>query len=332
MANLDDKIPPEGPEASDASLRDLDRRLRRKVDLRLCTIAGILCSLNLLDSSILSSASVTSLLSDLELAAGNRFAVAVFIFTLASVACQLPATVAVRLVGPRPFFTATTLAFGLLTLCTAFVRTWRQLIALRVLLGVAMAGIFPGLALLVSCWYTRPEQQLRFAFLQSGQVFVLATGGIVNFGLNKLDGQHGLRGWQWMFLVQGLITCVIGIATWFWMVDFPEHARKTPHFLTKDEQERAVSRIQRDRGDVDAVPFRMSVVLKQFLDVKIYGWAAMFFCLNIVSTALSYFLPLMYAKTDPCLLQAMADTCRIAFRMAWVSVQTSPSCCLNRYV
>ena len=269
-----------------------DKKLRRKIDLRLCTIAGILCSLDLLDSNVISSASVTSMIEDLDLS-GNRFSVAIFIFTIASVCFQLPATILVRVVAPRKSFTCITLAFGILTLCTAFVRSWKEMIVLRVLLGISMSGIYPGLALVVSTWYTRQEQQLRFAFLQTGQVIILATGGIVNFGLNHLDGSGGLRGWQWMFLVQGLITCVIGMVTYWWMVDFPEDSHLSFAFLNKDEQARAVARIQYDRGDVEASPFKWSVIFQQFRDVKIYGFAAMFFLQNLVSTALAYFLPIM---------------------------------------
>ena len=270
-----------------------DKRLRLKIDLRLCSIAGVLCSLNLLDSSIISSASVTSMLSDLGLDVGNRFSVAIFIFTIASVCFQLPSTIAVRLAGPRAYFAIVTFLFGLLTMCTAFVKDWKQMIALRVLLGVTMSGIYPGLTLLISTWYTREEQQLRFAFLQTGEVFVLATGGIVNFGLNHLDHVGGLRGWQWMFLIQGLITIILGIITYWWMVEFPENSRSSFKFLNKEEAARAVSRIQSDRGDVEAVPFNISVILKQFRDLKIHGFAAMFFLQNIVSTALSYFTPIM---------------------------------------
>lgn len=79
------------------------------------------------------------------------------------------------------------------------------MIVLRVLLGIAQSAIFPGLGYLISTWFTRKEQQLRFAFLQSGAVVVVGVGGFVNFGLNHLDGRGGLAGWRWMFLVQGLI-------------------------------------------------------------------------------------------------------------------------------
>lgn len=143
--------------------REKEKKLKLKVDLRLCTIGGLLCSLNLIDSGIISSAAVTSMLSDLELDRGNRYSLSILIFTVSSVCFQLPATIAVRLVGPRIFFTISTVCFGLITLvgskiffilkvskrqgwaaenirnqATAFIQTWRQMIILRVLLGISM--------------------------------------------------------------------------------------------------------------------------------------------------------------------------------------------------
>ena len=158
-----------------------------------------------------------------------------------------------------------------------------------------MSGIYPGLSYLISTWYLRREQQTRFAFLQSGEVIILATGSIVNFGLNQLSGRGGLEGWRYMFLVQGLISIVIGFVTYFWIVDFPENAHKSLWFLTMEEQALAVSRIQKDRKDVQADPFSCSwgKVLIHAMDLKVYGFACLFFLLNLVSTALSYFLPII---------------------------------------
>jgi MFS family permease len=78
------------------------------------------------------------------------------------------------------------------------------MVGLRILLGISQSAVFPGLSYLISTWYTR-KQQLRFAFLQSGEVTVLGLGGMLNFGLNHLNGKGGLAGWRWMFLVKGLI-------------------------------------------------------------------------------------------------------------------------------
>lgn len=269
-----------------------ERAVRLKVDLRLCSIAGILCSLMQLDGNIISSAAVTSMIKDLGLE-GNRYSLAILIFTVTSVCFQLPATLAVRILGPRIYFSMTTFGFGLITLCTAYIHSWRQMILMRVLLGIFACGIYPGLALLVSTWYRREEQQLRFAYLQAGEIIVLATGGIVNFGLNKLDGRNDLRGWQWMYTVQGAITMFMGLVTYWWMVDFPEKAEQSFLFLNKAETNLAVERIQRDRKDALPTPFSWTVIFKQFMDPKLYGFATLFFLLNLVSTALSYFLPII---------------------------------------
>ncbi|KAK4129103.1 MFS general substrate transporter [Parathielavia appendiculata] len=298
FANLDpsyDAVPDAGldpvmPTPSDDAL---ERQIRRKVDFRLCTIAGILCSLNLLDSGVLSSAAVTSMLSDLGLDQGNRFSVSIFIFTISSIVFQLPSTIAVRILGPRVWFSAITLAFGIITLCTGFVRSWQQMIVLRVLLGAAMAGIFPGLSYLISTWYPRREQQLRFAFMQSGEVIILATGSLVNYGLNRLDGRSGLEGWRWMFVVQGLCTCVIGIVTYWWMVDFPENSHHSFRFLSAEEASIVSKRIQTDRGDLVAQEFAIGKVLVHAKDPKVWAFASLFFLQNIVSTALAYFVPII---------------------------------------
>ena len=99
-----------------------------------------------------------------------------------------------------------------------------------------------------------------------------------------------------MYLIQGLVSifqavndllslnssqvaCIIGIVTYWWMVDFPERAQFSFHFLDKNEAERAVARIQSDRGDVQPTSFSWLEISKQFLDPKLYGFAAMFFLL-----------------------------------------------------
>ena len=272
-------------------LEMLEKRVRWKVDLRLCSIAGILCSLNLVDSGILSSAAVTSMLKDLGLDQGSRYSVSIFIFTLSSVSFQLPCTIAVRSVGPRVWFASITILFGVLTLCTAFVQDWQQMIVLRVLLGAAMSGIYPGLTYLISAWYPRKEQQLRFAFLQSGEVVGLATGTLVNYGVANLDGVAGFADWRWMFIIQGLISFFLGYMTYWWMIDFPENSHHSFCFLSEREASIAVHRIQVDRKDAILEPFSWSRVVRNFSDFKVYGFGCMFFLLNLVSTSLSYFLP-----------------------------------------
>ncbi|KAG5290889.1 MFS transporter [Histoplasma capsulatum G186AR] len=232
------------------------------------------------------------MMTDLSLE-GNRYSAAIFIFTIASVIFQLPSTVAVRLVGPRRWFSLITICFGVITLCTTFVENWRQMIVVRFFLGMSVSGMYPGLTYLISTWYTREEQQLRFAFLQAGEVSLLASGNIMNYGLNLLGDRSGLEGWRWMFLVNGLITIFFGIITYWWMIDFPENAHHSFRFFTKTESDIATRRIHNDRKDAIPEPFSISKILVHFLDFKLYGFSCLFFLLNLVATSLSYFLPII---------------------------------------
>jgi hypothetical protein len=86
---------------------------------------------------------------------------------------------------------------------------------------------------------------------------------------------------------------VIGFITYIWMVDFPENSHKSFHFLTAEEQAFAEIRISDDRGDVKAEEFSYQKCLVQFADPKLYGFCVLFFCQNVISTGLSYFLPII---------------------------------------
>lgn len=185
------------------------------------------------------------------------------------------------------------------------------MVGLRILLGIAQSAIFPGLSYLISTWYKRKEQQVRFAFLQSGEVIVVGLGGFLNYGLNHLNGKGGLAGWRWMFLVQGLIgigkpvlpiralwktltiNIVVGFATYLWIPGFPEQYDNNFHFLSKDEHLLATARINKDRGDVEPEKFAWKKCLIHFKNPMLYGFCSLFFCLNLVSTSLSYFLPII---------------------------------------
>lgn len=179
------------------------------------------------------------------------------------------------------------------------------------------------------------NRRLRFAYLQTGEVFILATGGIVNFGLQQLNGSHGLAGWRWIYLVQGSITAFLGVITFFWMVEFPENGHRSFWFLTPHETAVVVARIDRDRGDVMPSPFSWRGLLAHSKDPKAWGFACMFFCQNVVSTALSYFLPLIlqdglgYSTVSSLFLDSLPLTRRAHLSTESVNTTVSPSLLLG---
>jgi hypothetical protein len=93
--------------------------------------------------------------------------------------------------------------------------------------------------------------------------------------------------------MQGSITAFFGLLTYWWMVDFPEHAHDSFYFLTPHESALASSRINSDRGDVKPDDFTWSKVFVHAKDPKVYGFCTLYFLQNLVSTSLNYFLPII---------------------------------------
>ena len=94
-------------------------------------------------------------------------------------------------------------------------------------------------------------------------------------------------------MVQGSTACLIGVLACWWIINHPENAQQNLHFLIENGRKLALARIQKDRGDVIPAAFPWSEVSRQFLDLKVCGFAVMFFLLYVVCTALSYLLPVI---------------------------------------
>lgn len=124
-----------------------------------------------------------------------------------------------------------------------FVKTWNGLMAARWFLGLTEAGLFPGINYYLSCWYKRSEFGARAAWFFSAAALAGSFGGLLAAGIQKMDGLGGYTGWAWIFIIEGLLTVVIGIAS-FWMVhDFPSEAK----FLSPEDRRRVIIRLQSDQ-------------------------------------------------------------------------------------
>lgn len=166
-------------------------------------------------------------------------------------------------------------------------KDWQMLSGLRALLGVFEATLFPGAAYLISCWYPRKQMATRNSFFYTLSIVVSGLSSILGWGISQLDGRRGLGGWQWIFIIEGAITILVGLLGYLLIHDFPDKAS----FLTEDEREMVQTRIQRDRGD--AVPDGMTwqKLGTYLVDVKIWVWGFMFGATTLGSYSLAYFLP-----------------------------------------
>ena len=109
------------------------------------------------------------------------------------------ATVLARRLGPRPFLSSITGAFGLVVIGFGLAKNWTTQVGLRILLGTFESCFFPSALFLISMWYVRREVAKRNAFFYLLGNSVGGFGGVLGFGLQQMDGVGSHPGWSWIF-------------------------------------------------------------------------------------------------------------------------------------
>jgi len=138
--------------------------------------------------------------------------------------------------------------WGVVTAATSTITTFPQLLVVRLFLGALESGLTPGSCYIFSCWYLPTELGKRASVFLSSAQLGGAFGGLVAGGvMSNLEGARGLRGWRWLFIVEGAITVVVAITAVFVLPDFPASSKK----LTEEERYVAVTRLSRANIMID---------------------------------------------------------------------------------
>ncbi|KAF7511555.1 hypothetical protein GJ744_004143 [Endocarpon pusillum] len=270
------------------------RKIIHRVDRRLVVTCGIMYCVSMMDRGNLGSAAIAGMTRELRLSVGFRYSTIALVFFITYVLLQPPATVLCRKIGPRPFLAFITLAWGIVMIGMGFPKTWEIMIPLRMLLGIFEAGFFPGCVYLLSTWYSRYDIQKRYSVFYLIGSMASACASILAYGLMQMNGLAGISGWRWIFIMQGVITCLVGIGGYCSLVDFPDKAAKGSwRFLSERECNFILRRVEKDRGDSRLEPFTLGRFLRPAFDLKIWGFALIFFSLTTVGYAIAYFLPII---------------------------------------
>lgn len=134
--------------------------------------------------------------------------------------------------------------WGICCIGLGFVRNFDELLATRILLGLAEGGLFPGVTYYLTTWYPRSRIALRIAIFFSAATIAGAFGGLLAFALQKMAGIEKLKGWQWIFIIEGVMTCAVALGAYFFIPNTPAEA----HWLTEDEQKIMRYKIAHDGG------------------------------------------------------------------------------------
>lgn len=224
---------------------NLERATLRKVAWRLIPFVGALYLLNILDRANVGFARL-QMQDDLKLSE-TAFDLGYGMFYVGYLLFEFPSNLLLRRFGARKWIARIMISWGLISSLTMFVRDVWSFYALRILLGIAEAGFFPGIILYLSFWFPARERAKVTAgfMLAIGLASVLGNplSGLIMQNLDSVGDWHG---WQWLFLLEGLPSILMGCAVFLYLTEGPAHAT----WLNQDERDWLVARMAREEQHV----------------------------------------------------------------------------------
>ncbi|KAK4444591.1 putative high-affinity nicotinic acid transporter [Podospora aff. communis PSN243] len=263
------------------------KQLLRRIDLHLIPFLALLYLLSFLDRTNIGNARLDTLEADLGLdKSKNQYNDALAIFFPFYVAAEIPSNMAMKRWRPSIWIPSIMVAWGICCTLMGVVHNYAGLMAARSALGVAEGGLFPGITYYITMWYRRHECGLRMAIFFSAATAAGAFGGLLARGIMEMRGVAGLSGWNWIFILEGILTIIVALFAFWAMYDYPATAK----FLSPAEKQEVQDRLKRDRSSL-ADEFDMRYFWAAIKDWKI--WVHMFITIGVYTGLYSYalFLP-----------------------------------------
>ena len=198
---------------------------------------------------------------------------------------EVPSNLIMEKVGARRWISRIMITWGLVSAGMMFVTGEISFLIMRFLLGAAEAGFFPGIILYLTYWFPNAYRARIVAAFSVAIPVSLGIGAPLSIGIMELDGVAGLKGWQWLFLLEGLPTVLVGLLVLAVLPNKPRDAR----WLTAEEKASLQQTIDRE---VRAVEKAHGITLGQmFRDPRILGLALIYVANTMANLGLAFFLP-----------------------------------------
>jgi ACS family tartrate transporter-like MFS transporter len=201
---------------------DIEARTLRKIERRLIYFCMLLFILNYVDRL---NVGFAALQMNKALGFGPTvYGIGAGIFFFGYFFFEIPSNLILERVGARVWLARIAITWGVISAGMAFVHDVKSFYVVRFLLGFAEAGLLPGVMLYFSYWFPARERAKALALFMTGTAISNIVGAPISSWLIGLDGAFGLRGWQIMFVLEGIPSVLIGIAALFYLVDRPAQA------------------------------------------------------------------------------------------------------------
>ncbi|KAI1343362.1 pantothenate transporter liz1 [Xylariaceae sp. FL0016] len=224
-----------------------EKRLVQKLDFFILTYCCLSYFFNYLDRAAFANAYVAGLKEDVGIE-GKEYNVILAMFTAGSVLGQIPHGIIIQKIPPRIWLPAMVILWAALTMSTAACKTYLQLCIVRFFQGLAEASTYCGTIYIIGCWYRPREIAKRTAlFTASGQAGSMFAGIMMTAIYEGMAGYGGLKGWQWLFLINGICTLPIAVVGFLYFPDVPEITNA--RWLNKVERSLALTRLPPKKED-----------------------------------------------------------------------------------
>ncbi|ORY14066.1 major facilitator superfamily domain-containing protein [Clohesyomyces aquaticus] len=230
----------ESPDSIEAKKKEA--ALVRKLDCYVAPVMMLLMLISYLDRGNIGFAATQGMTKDIGLK-GSQLNTAVSVFYIFYILAEFPTSILVKRLQFNRVIPAIAFCWGIVCLCTGFVRNFAGLVTTRIFLGFFEGCLFPSMTLFLCNWYTREELGVRVAYLFIASALSGAFGGLIAWAILYMDGVSGLPGWRWLYILEGVITVV-----WAFICIFvvPKNY-ETAYFLT--DAEKAIMRQRAERTE-----------------------------------------------------------------------------------
>ncbi|KAB8270404.1 major facilitator superfamily domain-containing protein [Aspergillus minisclerotigenes] len=225
----------------------LGRKAILKLDSRVMPCMVIMYIMNYLDRQNIASAKLAGIEEDLSMH-DVQYQTCISILFIGYILMQVPSNIIVgKIERPGLYICISMALWGVISACMASVKNYSGILVCRFFLGFVEAIFFPGALFYLSLFYNRKQYALRTAILYSGSQLGNAFGGLFAIAILKLDGVHGLAGWRWLFLVEGVATVGLALILAFIL----PNSLKSLLGFTKLEKEYLQWNFESDQGQQD---------------------------------------------------------------------------------
>jgi len=268
---------------------DLGARTIRKVMWRLLPFI-FLCYIVAYIDRVNTGFAAKSLQGDLGLSKAE-FGRGAGLFFLGYFLFEIPSNMILRMVGARIWIARIMIVWGIVSMGMIFVKGVWSYYAIRVLLGLAEAGFFPGMVLYLTYWIPARDRARAGALFMIAAPVAMAVGAPLSGALLDLHGIAGLKGWHWLFLVEGIPAVILGVLTLKFLTDSPEKAT----WLSIEEREWLKTELEAERARKAA---QVSTgALQPLSNPKVWVLCLVYFLNSTVTYGLFLWLPQMLEES-----------------------------------